>query len=593
MNKVSRLKEILWIVAMFGLVALVLRTFLGLGATTNLTDAMPWGLWKIFNMVAGVALATGGFAMACVVYVLHLKKYQSLMKPAIVVAFLGYGVSCFSLMWDIGLPHRIWHPIMPWMWNHHSFLFEVAWCVMLYFTVSFIELSPTVLEKFPWTEKITHFLHRWSVPLVIFGITLSTLHHTSLGSLFLVAPARLHPLWYSGDWLPFQFITSAVGAGMMTVVLVALAYAYFYNKEADRPALEGISKASAVILAIFLALRVAELTIHRKWGIVFSGQWESYVFGVEFITQTIIPIVIITLPRLRKSVWGLATAGLFATFGLSMHRLDTGITGFVRWLDTPYFPSVAEFAFSLGVYAAAGLIFIFLAENFDVFEKVTWGEKKRVTRDFRELQWDAIASAPARISLVIVIAIPAAILMFSTNALKGFPLVEQPVAPPKAVDGLRLVLNIDGNHNGDGVLFNHEEHKKRQGGEQGCVTCHHLNLPGDKSSSCSRCHTDMMLDKSIFNHALHEDKLKGSESCAKCHALDRPEARNNVKECYQCHAQDMGMPTPANGGRYNEMAASYEEAMHGMCVKCHQQEASRKARPQLAECATCHPPAQQ
>jgi Ni/Fe-hydrogenase subunit HybB-like protein len=137
------IKDILWFFALVGLVAGVFRMWFGLGATTNMSDAVPWGLWKIFNMVAGVALSTSGFTVGFLVYVLRLKQYKSLMKPAILLAFLGYGCSMLALLFDIGLPHRFWHPIL--MWNEHSFLFEVFWCVLLYFTVTFIELSPSIL----------------------------------------------------------------------------------------------------------------------------------------------------------------------------------------------------------------------------------------------------------------------------------------------------------------------------------------------------------------------------------------------------------------------------------------------------------------
>ena len=127
------LKDLLWILVFCGTLAIVFRLWFGLGATTNLSDAVPWGLWKILNMVAGVALATGGFTVGFLVYVLRLEQFRPLVKPAITLAFLGYGSSVFALLLDIGLPHRIWHPIV--MWNEHSFLFEVAWCVMLYTTV--------------------------------------------------------------------------------------------------------------------------------------------------------------------------------------------------------------------------------------------------------------------------------------------------------------------------------------------------------------------------------------------------------------------------------------------------------------------------
>ena len=139
------LKDILWALALAGAVAIGFRLWFGLGATTNLSDVVPWGLWKILNMVAGVALATSGFTVGLLVYVLKLERFRPLLKPAILLAFLGYGSSVFALVLDIGLPHRIWHPIF--MWNPHSFLFEVAWCVMLYFTITIIEMSPTVTAR--------------------------------------------------------------------------------------------------------------------------------------------------------------------------------------------------------------------------------------------------------------------------------------------------------------------------------------------------------------------------------------------------------------------------------------------------------------
>ena len=182
-NKVRILKDILWIIALSGLVAAVFRLLFGLGATTNLTDGVPWGFWKVFNMIAGVALSTSGFTVGFLVYVLQLKQFKPYLKPAILIAFLGYGCSCLALLFDIGLPYRFWHPIF--MWNINSFLFEVFWCVLLYFTVTAIELAPIIFERFK-AEKLIKFLHGIAFVVVIIGISLSSLHHSSLGSLFLV-----------------------------------------------------------------------------------------------------------------------------------------------------------------------------------------------------------------------------------------------------------------------------------------------------------------------------------------------------------------------------------------------------------------------
>jgi len=226
-NRTRTIKDLLWIIALAGLVAAIFRLWFGLGATTNLSDAYPWGLWKILNMVGGVALSTSGFTVGFLVYVLRLKRFQPFMKPAILVAFLGYGCSCAALLFDIGLPHRFWHPIF--MWNINSFLFEVFWCVMLYFTVTAIELAPVFFERFR-AEKIARALHRAAFVVVVIGISLSSLHHSSLGSLFLVSPQRLHPLWYS-PWLPLLFIVSAMGAGLMVVVLTRIIWARWHESE--------------------------------------------------------------------------------------------------------------------------------------------------------------------------------------------------------------------------------------------------------------------------------------------------------------------------------------------------------------------------
>ena len=157
----------------------------GLGATTNLTDEVPWGLWKIFNMVAGVALSTSGFTIGFLVIVLKLERFRPLLKPAILIAFLGYGSSVTALFFDIGLPLRIWHPIV--MWNTRSFLFEVAICVVCYFTVTILEMVPTVAERSRFAA-LGRALHKVSPGIVLVGISLSSLHHSSLGSLFLVTP---------------------------------------------------------------------------------------------------------------------------------------------------------------------------------------------------------------------------------------------------------------------------------------------------------------------------------------------------------------------------------------------------------------------
>ena len=89
-------------------------------------------------------------------------------------------------MYDLGLPWNIWHPLI--MRNPHSVMFEVAYCVMLYTTVLALEFSPIVLEHFNLHGAEDRPQHDGL--FVILGVILSTLHQSSLGTLYLIMPEQ-------------------------------------------------------------------------------------------------------------------------------------------------------------------------------------------------------------------------------------------------------------------------------------------------------------------------------------------------------------------------------------------------------------------
>jgi len=192
--RVQVTKTVLWALVGAALVALAARFWTGLGATTNLSDLTPWGLW-IGLKLAGVAFAAGGFTIAAVVYIFRLESYHALARRSVLLGFLGYTFFVVSLIVDLGIPWNIWRPVV--FWNPHSPLFEVAWCVMLYLTVLALEFAPVVLEKYRDRFKLCdlgyRFLRRVTIPLVVFGVALSVLHQSSLGTLFAIMPHRLHP----------------------------------------------------------------------------------------------------------------------------------------------------------------------------------------------------------------------------------------------------------------------------------------------------------------------------------------------------------------------------------------------------------------
>src|SRR5262252_9897644 len=177
-----------------GFYATIVRFTEGLGKSTNLSDQFPWGIWIGFDVLCGVMLAAGGFTLTAAVHIFNIKRLHPIVRPTILTAFLGYLLVCVALMYDLGRPHRIWHPLI--MRNPHSVMFEIAYCVMLYTTVLSLEFSPIVLERFN-LQKPLKIVKKILIPLVICGVILSTLHQSSLGTLYLIMPEKLHPFWYS------------------------------------------------------------------------------------------------------------------------------------------------------------------------------------------------------------------------------------------------------------------------------------------------------------------------------------------------------------------------------------------------------------
>lgn len=626
-SRTRGLKDILWIFALFGLMAAIFRLWYGLGATTNLTDSVPWGLWKVLNMIAGVAISTSGFTVGFLVYVLKIEKFRPLVKPAILVAFLGYGCSCCALLFDIGLPHRFWHPFF--MWNEHSFLFEVFWCVILYFTVTSIELSPAIIEKFK-SEKIVKFLHHIAFGVVVVGISLSSLHHSSLGSLFLVTPQRLHPLWYS-PLLPLFFILSAMGAGMMFLILVKILYARWYNPESvfghdskengfvcvlpvksvkgngrqpfgkEMPMLRSLASIAAAVLSIYLVLKVYDLIASDKWQILTANSWESWLYGFELLIAVVIPVMLVLIPRTRYSPNGLAIAALSASAGLALNRLDVGIFGYFHDAGEVYFPTMAEWALGIGVIAAAGLVFLFVVERFSIFDD-SW--KKRTIFDglfnssFDSLSrvWNTtLSSGLQRVTAIAIFVLPLSwVLMYPPfSKAEGME-----VRPASGIDIQRATLRIDGNRDGVFTDFPHIAHQQKMGGESSCATCHHLSMPNDLSTPCSRCHRDMLQGTVIFVHSDHEKMIVESKkltgihpvnySCDVCHTVGEARTAQNALSCLECHRQDMGWKDVDENSVDIKVAISYGNAMHQTCIQCHEKEAVAIGRKNLGECSTCH-----
>src|SRR5215469_1878260 len=279
-----------------GLYATYLRIFYGLGGSTHLSDKFPWGIWIGFDILCGVGLAAGGFTLVATVHIFNLEKYKPILRPAILTAFLGYVLVVVGLLYDLGRPDRLWHPLV--MWNPHSVMFEVAWCVTLYTTVLFLEFLPVVFERFG-LHKPLEWVHRISVPLMILGVLLSTLHQSSLGSLFLIVPEKMYPLWYSPT-LPAQFYVSAIGVGLAMTIFESWHSSRAFGRALELPLLASMGRVLAVLLAAYLWLRFLDLAHRHVFGLLLRNRMETWLFLLE-IALMAVPTVLLFKRTVRFS----------------------------------------------------------------------------------------------------------------------------------------------------------------------------------------------------------------------------------------------------------------------------------------------------
>jgi Ni/Fe-hydrogenase subunit HybB-like protein len=321
-----------------GVVVTLLRYWKGLGAVTNLSDKFPWGLWVGFDVLCGVGLAAGGFTITTAVYVFNLKRFQPIVRPTVLTAFLGYILVAVGLMYDLGKPWNIWHPLV--MWNPRSPMFEVSWCVMLYLTVLALEFSGVVFERLGWTRALV-IQHAATVPLVIAGAIISTLHQSSLGTFYLIMPARLHALWYT-PLLPWMFYLSAICGGLAMMIVESRISSRALGRGLEMPLLVSIGKALFVALGVYGAARIADLASRGVLAQALSGSREAFFFQLELAIGVILPMALLAVPAVRRNSGRLYSAAVLVVAGFIMNRLNVSITGLEGAQGGRYTPSLAE-----------------------------------------------------------------------------------------------------------------------------------------------------------------------------------------------------------------------------------------------------------
>lgn len=506
-----------------GLYSTFVRFFHGLGAATNLSDRFPWGLWVGFDILCGVALAAGGFTISSIVYIFHLERFRPIVRPAILTAFLGYMLVIGALMFDLGRPYRVWHPLV--MWNPHSVMFEVGWCVTLYSTVLALEFSPMVFERFKM-KGVLKVLHFVMPPLVLLGVLLSTLHQSSLGSFYLIIPSKLYPLWYT-PWLPVFFFLTALTLGCAMTIVESFLSARAFKKEIEMSLLTDIGKVTFVLLGVNLVARYQDLSSRGVLHLAFQRTYEGRLFLAEMIIGLLAPAVLLALPAIRKSKRGLFSAALLVVMGIVMNRLNVSITGMERSSGVSYVPSLTEVSVTLMIVGVGFALFTLAAKYLPVFPHV-------IEEPALDAAWTDEESAPRpRFGLPAVIGGLAALLFVAAIGLTFDGVMRRPPAPVRrlagpqspslrllAISSFRMPPDVVFPQSPDSpapVVFRHSAHV--DAGSPDCVTCHRDGFSFVKTASLRK----------------PAAMGPGHKSCGQCH--DGTSAFSVEADCEKCHAE--------------------------------------------------------
>jgi Ni/Fe-hydrogenase subunit HybB-like protein len=359
------------VILLVGLPIIAYRFLYGLGAATNLSQQNPWGLWIGVDVLSGVSLAAGGYVLASTVHIFGLKQYYPVVRPAVLTGFLGYFFVVVGLLCDLGRPWRIPYPVI-YSYGVTSVMFLVAWHVFLYLTVQFVEFCPAVLEWLGWKS-----VRKWALKLTIgataFGVILSTLHQSALGALFLMAPTKLHPLWYS-PFLPIFFFISSIAAGLaMVIVESTLSHRIFHDqidphRQVDVDAITlGLGKAASVVLFTYFFLKLLGISDGGHWDLLTTGY--GHWFLVEIFGLVLLPCFLFAHGVRRRNVKLVRATAVLTVIGIVVNRVNVALVALNWNIADRYFPSWMELITTLTIITLGILTFRWIVNRMPVLHE--------------------------------------------------------------------------------------------------------------------------------------------------------------------------------------------------------------------------------
>ena len=353
---------------MIALAFLATRFIFGLGSVTNLSDGYPWGIWIVIDVMVGTAFGCAGYAVALLVYVLNKGQYHPLVRSAVLAGLFGYLLGGMAVMIDLGRYWQFYTLMWPGFINVNSVMLEVAWCVMAYIGVLFVEFAPTALERFG-LKNAQQKLSKVMFLVIAVGILLPTMHQSSLGTMAVVAGNQISPLWQT-QLLPPLFLISALLMGYAIVPFESILASMGLRRPLETDLLAKLTKVMLVVTGFYLLLRFGDLLWRGALGLAFVGALDSYMFWFENLLF-VIPILLLAKPANRNSPRLIFLSAISLLLAGSIYRINTYLVGYhpVAGGTWHYFPSMGEIMVTVGIFSLEVMLYLIVVKTLPVLHR--------------------------------------------------------------------------------------------------------------------------------------------------------------------------------------------------------------------------------
>jgi Ni/Fe-hydrogenase subunit HybB-like protein len=603
----------------------IVRLINGMGPTTALTDSYPWGLWILYD-VFFVPFSAGAFMILAVAHIYNGKEYHAIARPVVLAGFLGELMVVAVLVMDLGRWNQFYNVLLPWNWNIRSFMFQVSLCLTIYLGVMILEMAPAILERFD-LQKPLRVIRSLTVLIAGLGIVLSSLHQSSLGSLFLLMPYRLSPLWWT-PLLPVLFLASSAFSGLAMAIFVALVTFRVFHRPLKLRLLSGLARAAAVILGLYLVLKVGDLFARGQFAALFTSGRLSALFFAEVLIGVVIPLLLFGIRRFRESSGGLFLGSLSVLFGVLLNRANVALLAENAATGAQYVPYWMEIAISIAAIAGGVLLFGLAVCCLPILPGSSPREEH--ARPLGLSRWVALPVAGVLLVLTPLVAIGLQPVIHSETTRPGTAEMAmfQPVPTSENCRDCHTsqdeLLAAGASQQDLAQLLIDPQDPATPHGTIECVTCHHGNGSGQDletihteviadpsegdADMCLSCHNDLPEEipqdrlRTPHNEVAHgqaADVYQPPEhhadgACTDCHtptgwlesvsSLASPLSHELAgwDNCVKCHAPDSTVePAPP----------SHADLTNDQCVTCHKAPAVVHDLGGRSQCTVCHDPA--